>query len=197
MTLYVGIDPGASGGLAFVNEFGEGNHTPMPDTDRDLWEWVAVFRQGGEHRTFALIEKVGGYIAGAAHPGSAMFKFGQSYGALRMALTAAGIPFEEVPPQRWQKALGVVPRGRDESKAEFKRRLRQKAQQLFPAERVTLATADALLIAEYCRRSRTGTGRPTEDAPCPRTPRTDPRPTPSSSTRNGNRPPRSPKTTRS
>ena len=150
--IYLGIDPGASGGLASIVT--EGGATAMPATERDVWEWIRLWSSvGGKGNAFAVIEKVGGYIAGAAHPGSAMFKFGQSYGGLRMALVAAGIPFDEITPQRWQKEIGIAPRKQTESKGQFKNRLKAKAQQLFPKVKVTLATADALLIAEYARRT--------------------------------------------
>lgn len=104
---------------------------------------------------FAVIERVSGYV-GEAQPGSAAFKFGQSYGGLRMALVAAGIPFEEVTPQVWQRKMGVTPRRKDESKTAWKNRLKAKAQQLYPGVKVTLATADALLLVEYCRRRQEG-----------------------------------------
>lgn len=104
---------------------------------------------------FAVIERVSGYV-GEAQPGSAAFKFGQSYGGLRMALVAAGIPFEEVTPQVWQRKMGVTPRRKDESKTAWKNRLKAKAQQLYPGVKVTLATADALLLAEFCRRRQEG-----------------------------------------
>jgi hypothetical protein len=158
--LYIGIDPGASGGLASVLSCGSVVIESMPPTEQDVWEWFRSQRSFGPSiTTFACIEQVGGFIAGNASPGSAMFKFGMSYGSLRMALVAAEIPFEAVTPQRWQKALGVVKRARDESKSDFKNRLKARAQQLFPREKITLATADALLIAEYCRRFREGTLR--------------------------------------
>ena len=73
-----------------------------------------------------------------------------------MALTAAGIPFEEVTPVVWQRGLGIPVRKKDESRSQFKGRLKAKAQQLFPQVKVTLKTADALLISEYCRRKREG-----------------------------------------
>lgn len=44
-----------------------------------------------------------------------------------------------------------------ESETQWKNRLKAKAQQLFPQQEVTLATADALLIAEFGRRKRSGT----------------------------------------
>ena len=169
--VYVGMDPGASGGIAYIKN-GVAEAGKQAVTDADTWLVVSSIVKantvyGAEtlfrHNVFAVIEKVGGYIkggedgSGGAQPGSAAFKFGASYGKLLMALTAAGIPFEEVTPQKWQKGLGVPPRKKDETKTQFKNRLKAKAQQLFPGVKVTLAVADALLLAEFCRRSRTGT----------------------------------------
>lgn len=173
--VFLGIDPGASGGLAFISDNGHEitrvNAEKMLATERDLWEsfqWKGSHGQIVPAASFAVIEKVGGYIGsgegekgGGRANGACMFKFGMSYGGLRMALIAAGIPFEEVTPAVWQKALGIPTRKRQgkkivESKSAFKSRLRAKAQQLFPSEKVTLATADALLIAEFCRRKHCG-----------------------------------------
>jgi hypothetical protein len=154
---YIGIDPGASGGLACIA--GGVTAVAMPATDQDLFNWLAV---GNGNGCFAVLEKVGGYVGGVGQPGSAMFNFGRNYGACRMALTAARIPFEEVGPHVWQKALGIAPRrknksgGGGESKSAWKNRLKAAAQRLFPHEAVTLKTCDAMLIAEYCRRKREG-----------------------------------------
>lgn len=156
MKIYIGVDPGASGGMAVLRESGA-EAVAMPDTEFDIWDWFSTLRLTGDDIPFAVIEKVGGFIQGSPQPGSAMFKFGASYGGLRMALVAAGIPFEEVTPQAWQKALGIAKRKSNESKSQFKNRLKARAQQLFPDYKITLATCDALLLAEYCRRKRTGT----------------------------------------
>jgi len=159
--IYVGIDPGASGGLAAISNF-DSQVLSMPESERDIWNWFyqdRYFWQSRDVEIFAVVEQVGGYVPreGSGQPGSAMFKFGCSYGGLRMALTAAQIPFEAVIPRTWQKALGIASKGKQESRTQFKGRLKAKAQQLFPNVKITLATADALLLAEYCRRKRTGT----------------------------------------
>jgi hypothetical protein len=153
--VYLGIDPGASGGIA-AQYLGAVSCIPMPKTEADVWNFISSFQHCS---TVAVVERVGGYIQGNATPGSAMFNFGVSYGGLRMALIAAGIRFEDVPPQKWQKTLGIAPRKSakkdaktGESKTVFKNRLKAKAQQLFPEQKVTLATADALLLLEYCTR---------------------------------------------
>jgi Holliday junction resolvasome RuvABC endonuclease subunit len=166
--LYLGIDPGASGGAAVIG--GGGKVVACVGWSnkslKDIWSWISCWKdtaaKGVHEEVFAVIEKVQGYIGGGegkgggAANGSAMFKFGQSSGALQMALTAAGIPYEEYTPQAWQKGLEIPRRGKGESKTEWKRRLKARAEKLFPQQTVTLQTADALLLSEFCRRKRTG-----------------------------------------
>jgi hypothetical protein len=65
---------------------------------------------------------------------------------LQAVLTALRVPYERVRPQAWQKAMGCLTKG---DKNVSKRR----AQELFPSLKVTHATADALLIAEFNRRT--------------------------------------------
>ncbi len=150
---YIGIDPGKTGGLVLLPERGDKKVvTKMPITERDIWDWFVAVPNGCV--PFAVIEKVGSQPGNAAR---AMFTFGWGYGGLRMALTARGIPFGEVSPQAWLKGLRIPFRKKKESKTQFKNRLKGNAQQLFPDVDVTLATADALLIAEYCKRKIMGT----------------------------------------
>lgn len=148
---YLGIDPGQNGGIAVVDQ--DGNCTSlvrMPETEQDILCAIPY----GDTITLGTIEKV------HSMPGqgvSSTFKFGCGYGGLRMAMVALAIKFDEVPPQRWQKALGVVPRDtKTESKRDHKTKLLAKAQQLFPNTNITRHTADALLIAEYTRRKCLG-----------------------------------------
>lgn len=147
---WIGIDPGASGGIAWVDGYGRWEARPMPKTERDIW--LLVFGLGMEEEKFALIEKVG------AFPGQGVvssFNFGGSYFGLRMALTAADIPWELVTPQRWQKEFSLIfPKSKGLSLTQKKNLHKAKAQQLFPGGQITHATADALLIAEYARRTR-------------------------------------------
>ena len=95
----------------------------------------------------AFLEKV------HAMPGqgvTSMFTFGRNLGFLRGLLVGYGLPFEDVPPQTWQKGVGVG--GSYPTKAHRKRAHKQLAEQLFPRTKITLADADALLIAEYGHR---------------------------------------------
>lgn len=152
---YLGVDPGKKGALALISVIGgetEIGLVPMPESVKDLLEWVGDIDPLLEG--FAILERV------HAMPGqgvTSMFTFGRGYGRLETALIAAEIPFEEVDPRRWQKGLGISPRKtKTESKEQFKGRLRLFAQKLFPRVNVTKDTADAILIAEYCRRYKEG-----------------------------------------
>jgi hypothetical protein len=75
------------------------------------------------------------------------FTFGQGYGRLEMALTAANVPFKRVTPQVWQKSMKCLTGG-------DKNISKGRAQEMFPSLKITHATADALLIAEYARITR-------------------------------------------
>lgn len=143
--IVLGIDPGASGGLAVArSSLDVLQAAKMPETDGDLWAWVHGARKCWEP-DLCILEKV------HSMPGqgvSSSFKFGQSYGSLRMAVIAAGIPLEEVTPRKWQPAIGVRPI-KGETKTAHKNRLKARAQELFPGLKITHATADALLLAVY------------------------------------------------
>ena len=137
---YIGIDPGANGGIAWISG-GKACAEKMPDTLQDLWELVRDISMTEPSR--AVIEAV------SSSPQMGVvssFTFGRGYGNLEMALTVCGIPFERVRPQAWQKALGCLTKG-------DKNVTKQKAQEMFPGVKITHAIADALLLAEYCRRT--------------------------------------------
>jgi len=119
----------------------------MPETLQELWELILDITGISKHYVQpsdckAYLEQV------SAMPGQGVtscFTFGNGYGHLEMALTAAGIPFERVRPQKWQQAMGCMTAG-------DKNVSKRKAQELFPSVKITHSTADALLIAEYGRR---------------------------------------------
>ena len=165
--IYLGVDPGAAGSIAVLSgEYPRQGVTTLllsNNTERQVWEWLRRIptdfgiQAGQPFQWFAMLEKVGGYLPGSAgNIGSAMFNFGRSYGFLRGCMVAVGVPFAEVIPAVWQRALGIPARRKTEIKSRWKRRLRQHAEQLFPGFPVTQAAADALLLAEYCRQRRVG-----------------------------------------
>lgn len=158
---YIGIDPGKKGGVVSINCSAMASRgqseclVNMPSTEKDLWDLFNSYATASTYGTIvAVIEHVTtSPQMGVVSAGTFMYGYGQC----RMALTAAGIPFEPIRPQVWQKALHITPRKKTESKPQFKQRLRAKAQQLYPHQNVTLQTCDALLIATYCRRRHEGT----------------------------------------
>jgi crossover junction endodeoxyribonuclease RuvC len=143
--ILIGIDPGLSGGIACLLENGAGIVGPMPKTERDIE--MALSKSGP---CKALIEKVHSFPDQGV---SSTFKFGMNYGFLRGCLTALKVPFDQVTPRKWQGEFGLVfPKAMNLTITEKKNRHKELAQQLFPHFKVTHATADALLIAEYLRR---------------------------------------------
>lgn len=146
---FIGIDPGSkSGAIAWIDGDGRVDAAALADmTDHDLFGLLTEIRINAPD-VVAHIEKVG------ARPGqgvSSTFKFGASFGSLKMALAAAGIPFEEVLPLKWQQQLGCKA-SKGCSYSERKHHLKAAAQRLFPNVDISSSTADALLIAEHCRR---------------------------------------------
>ena len=137
--IYIGIDPGKSGSLAFI----QGDtawSVPNDSTHRDLAEAIADAQSIAPLR-FALIERV----SASPQMGTvSAFSFGQSYGSLEMLLTCAGVPFERITPVTWQNAMKCRTGGdKNISKA--------RAQELFPNVKVTHKNADALLLARLAQ----------------------------------------------
>lgn len=147
MKKYIGIDPGVHGGIAVLSADGSVVEVAkMPATPMDLLDFLSRHKDD----SFCVLERVGGM---PGNGGSAMFNFGKGYGHLQMALLALGIPTNDVTPNKWEKSFQLGSSGKY-GKTEWKNRLKAKAQQLFPSlgRKITLATCDALLIAEYGRR---------------------------------------------
>jgi Holliday junction resolvasome RuvABC endonuclease subunit len=138
----IGIDPGASGGIAWIDERGKSCVEKMPDTLQDLWELVVSISLNAGTGGLGVRAYLEAVSSSPQMGVVSAFSFGRGYGNLEMALTAAGIPFERVRPQVWQKAMGCMTKGN-------KNISKQKAQELFPDKKIIHATADALLIALY------------------------------------------------
>jgi hypothetical protein len=149
----IAIDPGKSGGIAWADCRGT-QAVKMPQTEIDLWVLINRLRTD-ESR--GVLERLGGMprdkeTGKPKQSPTTMFKMGVNYGQLLMALGAARIPFVTARPQDWQAAVGVSRPGSAETRAEKKNRHKAEAQRRFPyIPRITLATADALLLLEYAR----------------------------------------------
>lgn len=141
--MFLGIDPGGSGGMAVVDLGGQPVTTFKFDkaTERDIWDALKDHSLG--EVGLAVIERVNAMPKQGV---SSTFKFGVSFGFLRGLLVASGLAYELVGPVQWQNFMQCRTGGdKNISKA--------KAHQLFPMLKITHANADALLIAEYARRT--------------------------------------------
>ena len=151
--IYLGIDPGKGGGLAALDRQGQMvlAHA-MPETDWDFFDGVRSLLRNAEMDNSTMVARLE-FVRSSPQMGVvSAFTFGCGYGAIRMALLAAEIPFDQVVPRVWQKALGILyPKGATDTQK--KNITKTRAQQLFPGQKITHATADALLIAEHCRRT--------------------------------------------
>lgn len=155
MKTIIAIDPGRSGGMA-VSAFGAKLCHAMPATEGDVLDLLRSLKSGADIESvpgspaemICVLEEVGGF-AGQAQPGSAMFKFGANYGFIKGVVQTLGIKLELVRPQVWQKAFGLGTASGCASKTEWKNKLKAEAQRRFPQLKVTLSTADALLMLEW------------------------------------------------
>ena len=161
-----GIDPGLSGGLVLLSQKGKikGKWVmPTSENTLDLSSLSQIFQEiktssaefGG---VFAYLELVHSMPKQGV---ASSFKFGRTFGVLEGMLTAFGIPFMLVTPQKWCKAMheGV------EKLEDPKKRSVIAAGRLFPnidlraTERSRVPHSgmlDALLIAEWGRRQKYG-----------------------------------------
>ena len=144
----IGIDPGKGGGIA-VYRGGVHEAWKMPLTERDLWTVVSSL---ATETAWCMIENPASMIPGSRGV-QGIKSIQYSYGLCVMAVTAAGIRWERVSPGKWQREFGLYGKGYTTDTIK-KNAHKTKAQELFPRLKITHAIADALLIAEYCRRVR-------------------------------------------
>ena len=133
----IAIDPGASGGYA-VDDNG---------IRAEKWTGEADFMDEVSNLDglIAVVEEVPKFV-GRLVPSSSIFTLAKNYGWILGALAAMQVPTHLVRPQVWQKGLtgGKAAKG-----AAKKRCLKEHAVRLFPEQKPTLATADALMILHY------------------------------------------------
>lgn len=148
---FVGADPGFTGALAVYHPT-TGNLTvmdmpvvknPKGRTELNLHELHSILTPPKGEPIKAMVELV------AARPKqgvSSVFRFGQGYGALQMAIVAHQIPIEFVTPTKWKKYFGLT---KDKGVS------RGLASQMFPGSAKLFSRvkddgrAEAALIALY------------------------------------------------
>lgn len=139
--LYVGIDPGKQGAVAVIGPLMRYSAGRLSWDDRRLVDWLTA-ELAGEQAT-GMLE----HVHSMPRDGRASaFAFGASFGKCQMLLAACGIEYELVAPQRWMRAMDCMTGG-------DKKISRDKARTMFPQMDIYCWNADAMLIAEYCRRT--------------------------------------------
>jgi len=152
--IYIGIDPGLSGAIAIIYP-SQIEILPIPIAGKEIdvsaiVHWLRT-TQMDDFYPLAYIEKV------SAFPGqgvSGMFKFGFVTGVLHGIFRTLEVPLYTVTPQAWKKEILA---GTDKSKqAAIDYCLRAYPNvELFRTKKSRTydsGMADALCIAEYCRR---------------------------------------------
>lgn len=141
----IAIDPGAHGAIAWMDDNGNIDVVKMPETPKDIFD---LLNENFNEDYIAYIEDVGHGIPGQSSKATA--SFARHNGHLEMALIAVGIPTIKVTPQKWQKHYSnTLGKSTGMEKRMWKNKLKALSQQLFPQFKITLNTADALLILKY------------------------------------------------
>ena len=160
----IGIDPGLSGGVAVINpETSYALAMPVIDGRPDLNRLGDLYRE--ERPDVIAVEECS---IRPGESGRSALTIGRNWGLIVGHAMAFGYPLEIVTPQKWKAALGISKpkRGKDEPKEspkETKERSIALALRLFPdvdlkatpkCRSYSDGLAEALLIAEWCRRLR-------------------------------------------
>ena len=143
--IYIGIDPGRSGGMCVIeNDFIKAY--PCPDNVQDLALMFAMAITVSETKTvIAYIEKV---WARPTDGRASIWKFAENYGVWKGIAGAYEIELHQVAPQTWMKYFETPKL----DKTRRKRYLKDKARSMYPnLKKVSLKTADAILIATYAK----------------------------------------------
>lgn len=162
MKKYLAIDPGVSGGIAFNLETGGVNVKDkadamamgMPATDRDIIDELRLICEYDD-KIVAIIEDVPKYV-GNNVPGSSIFPLAYNVGFVRAALMTMNVPVILVKPQDWQKHFRLGTKKDAGSTTAWKNKLKGEAQRRHPHLKVTLKTADSLLLLDFARESSLG-----------------------------------------
>ena len=154
--LIIGIDPGISGAICFMEKGRIIDVIDMPSmadgkNNKKQVNGSQVFNEISSYTKHKSIEDIKVIIEHvSAMPGqgvTSMFNFGQSFGILKGVCSAMNLSMHFVRPVKWKKHFNLINSSKDAS--------RTKAIEIFPYFSVNLSKkkdankADAILIASY------------------------------------------------
>lgn len=144
----IGIDPGKSGGIVFINGDKIIEMYKCPNTIEEMAELIEPYRLKWDSNinVTAYIEQVHAFPSDGR---SSVFKFGTNYGIWQGLLGANKIETKFIAPQVWMRSLELP-----KSKVDRKRKIKSIAQKVIDKQgvlkkKVTLNTSDAVLIGMY------------------------------------------------
>ena len=138
--MIIGIDPGKSGGIAWIYDNGLVNCRNCPDDVGQMADLIRSLQKNND-KIICYLESVHAFPTDGR---SSAFKFGMNFGMWQGILSSFNMKVVLVSPQKWQKYLGNLPK----IKKERKNMIKQVASEL-SGLKATLKTADAICIAYY------------------------------------------------
>ena len=146
---FVGIDPGNGGGIAVLTDSSSDETEVItrkfPKDVRDVGIFLKTATSNTNYRV--AIEKVHSMPKQGV---KSTFTFGMNYGIWIGSLRTLDIDFIKVQAKQWQEHYEIPS---NISYYDRKKELKKIAINLFPNQRITMYTCDALLIANYCRKT--------------------------------------------
>ena len=140
----IGIDPGKGGGISVIEE-GKVTAYKCPKTVEDMAVlFTLICGDTPKDKIYAMMERV---WARPNNASSRAFAYGVNYGSWLGVMASNEVDCNLVLPIKWMQHIGC-PKALKKDKR--KRWLKDKAKELCPyIKRVTLITADSILIAIY------------------------------------------------
>ena len=150
--IIVGIDCGIGGGIAYyIPEKKEVYAIPMPEKISDIDDALSFVLSN----SIVYVEDVPPFV-GINRPAARIFKLAKNYGIILGILEALCMEYITVRPAVWMKAIGTNKKKHYKTDNEWKNYLKKLAMIYYPNyinkhgnTKITLKTADALLILEY------------------------------------------------
>ena len=105
--IYLGVDPGAKGGLAAIDENNKILFA-VPMSRENLVNYIKMLNNDVIDRNdgvIACVEKVGAMLGQGV---TSLFTFGQSAGFIDGVFESFEIPYQLVPPQTWKKSFSLL-----------------------------------------------------------------------------------------
>ena len=154
--LIIGIDPGISGSICFLEEgrildvidmptMIEGKKNKKQVNGSQIYnEFLKMINKANNQNVRVVVEQV------SAMPGqgvTSMFNFGQSFGILKGICSAMQLPIYFVRPAKWKKYFNLIKTNKDASRTKVIQVYPQISNQL--SRKKDSNKADAILIARY------------------------------------------------